>query len=129
MGDISIERCPVRNPAPSGYLIVDLETTSNARGQFRAIDGEKPYLIGTLYGDCATVTSSDMWVGSCTTPKVIVGHNIKFDLEHLRRHGLLSLLGCGPYAWDKVVLLDTQFITYLHSGHTRLFCSLADACV
>jgi len=127
----------VENPAPPGYLIVDLETTSNKDGNFRAIDGASPYLVGVLHDATARVLlNCDFNSIIDTKPKVIVGYNIKFDLEHIRRKGGIRVekaqIGDNEdlldYIKRKAVVLDTQFITYLASGQTMLFPTLEQSC-
>ena len=124
---------------PQGFLVVDLETTTNPEGRFRAIDGEKPYLVGVRgefapsigIRSCALDMTADIVSQVIVEPfKVLVGHNIKFDLEHIRRSDCIavSLDSLYDYIQKKAVVLDTQFLTYLHSGHQKQFVSLEDAC-
>jgi DNA polymerase I-like protein with 3'-5' exonuclease and polymerase domains len=116
---------------PEGFLVVDLECTTQP-GRIKAVDGNKVYLIGKQDNDLLTV-----WNKTGDEPlylhpfKVLVGHNLKYDLEYIRRDKALSMGGGGDfyeYLQKKAIVLDTQFITYLHSGHTMKFASLDDAC-
>jgi DNA polymerase I-like protein with 3'-5' exonuclease and polymerase domains len=132
-------------PYPKDYLILDLETTTQPDGRVRCVDGNDIYMIG-LRGrmpmwegdDSVYVTKS-----SFTTVfpfKVLVGHNIKFDLEYLQRtkaHGIEVWLDANgrdvvplmDYLRKHAIVLDTQLITYLHSGHRLAYNSLEEACV
>ncbi len=126
---------------PDGFAVVDLECTTNAEGKLKSVDGNKIHLMGYEGPDrCggkmrAIVRSPDLlYVGPF---KALVGHNIKYDLDYLRSEASLVVEGhtdkfnmpIYDYIRKHAVVLDTQFITYLHSGHTVTFASLEEACV
>lgn len=124
---------------PPGYVVIDLETTTAEDGNIRAVDGREVYLAGMQERDTQYINDHLMVIDDL---KVLIGHNIKFDLEHIRRGGKATgivntsvkmgddgrVTAIVDHIHKKGVVLDTQFITYLHSGHTKIFCSLEDAC-
>ena len=117
---------------PEGFLVIDLETTTSKDGNLRAIDGREPYLIGT--SDEIYDYSASKQAVLVRPFKVLVGHNIKFDLEHIARSNCVKVdkdgthLELMSYIRSNASVLDTQFITYLHSGHTVKFGSLEECC-
>ena len=60
-----------------------------------------------------------------TSPTLVVGHNIKFDILYL-----VSRFPSWRNAWDSnlITLWDTQQAEYLLSGQTNMFPSLDQAC-
>jgi DNA polymerase I-like protein with 3'-5' exonuclease and polymerase domains len=127
---------------PDGYAVIDLETTSSKDRELRAVDGREIFLSGLQEADRQYIQEKQLTI--MEPFRVIAGHNIKFDLEHLLRakKGHEGAWRNKNYdetrgdatndLWglikEKAVVLDTQFITYLHSGHTELFPTLERAC-
>lgn len=131
---------------PPGFVVIDLETTTSEDGALRAVDGRAIYLAGMHEGSTLYIHDHIMITENL---KVLAGHNIKFDLEHIRRAdsakrasgatGVMSYTKNGDevdavstplleWVHRKGVVLDTQFITYLHSGHHMIFPSLEKSC-
>lgn len=127
---------------PEGYLVLDLETTTNAEGRLKPHDGNKIYAVGIVgcgsYINDNVVYATENDFTSITPPRVVIGHNIKYDLAYLEAFpktvGVFRKSPSDPVPeydtlWGyihnrKCVVLDTQFITYLHSGHRMAFASL-----
>lgn len=127
-----------------GTLILDIETTTDKTGGFRGVDGRRPYLIGVANSrtDAAVILRSFAGPPPALVSEfsILVGHNVKFDLEHLRRFKT-DVLAVAPhdsdeevpiYEWifkrRKAVVWDTQFVTYLWSGHSETFPTLERSC-
>lgn len=132
---------PTNTAPPPGFIVVDLETTTNREGKIKASDGNEIVALaarGCVYPVTAAphtyMAMGDKLRILVNEFKVMVGHNIKFDLEYLRTYPQTIIVNdVTVSAWDhissgKATILDTQFITYLHSGHAMLFPSLEESC-
>jgi hypothetical protein len=133
---------------PPGYLVIDLECTTNKEKKLKAHDGNRVWMAGMM-GEVHTqgATTIDIetrdrepGVNKPLRPdkfKVLVGHNLKYDLEYLVREPDVIRVWLGnavgvsplsedfwPYLRKHACVLDTQFVTYLHSGHTMTYASL-----
>jgi DNA polymerase I-like protein with 3'-5' exonuclease and polymerase domains len=133
----------IEDKLPEGFFVMDLECTTQP-DKIKAVDGNSVYMIGIEGKHQDGTYSADVWGGpvddiySMPPFKALVGHNLKYDLEYVRRSNIFYVYEAKGGKWAKTpmydyirrqaIVLDTQFITYLHSGHTKTFCSLEEAC-
>lgn len=112
------------------YLVIDVETTTGKDGKVRAVDGRKIVLVGECRSRGMYITKQHCNIGS--NIQLVVGHNLKFDLEHLRRDPYRITISSTPiYDYIKgkhATVWDTQLVTYLASGHRLMFPSLEESC-
>jgi len=125
-------------------LIIDAETTAFKRLSTNQYD-PSPFLPhnklvrygGLRLRDSAAPTIWSMTDGVELSPfKMLVGHNIKFDLLWSRRAKTTVRdldTSSKQYLWDYIAqhatVWDTQLAEYLCSGQTMLFPSLEECCV
>lgn len=129
---------------PSKSCVIDLETTVTPDTHSpKATDGAKPVLIAVIeegYAVPCLYGPDGMCALIADRPKMYIGHNIKFDLAHLDRSDfrLSSVSKSKPAEMEcykitddlrdkKAVVWDTQFATYLASGHSLKFPSLEES--
>ena len=99
------------------YTVLDIEcTTSNKGNPFDQTN--KMVMIGVLQNEKVTIIKEefeDLWVEG----KLLVGHNIKFDIHWIRR--------CGVSIKD-IKVWDTQLAEFILTGQDMRFPSL-DGCL
>lgn len=130
----------------TSFVYLDIESTVSPEGEASPwIKGNKPYLIGAaLNGGTPTVMGNLFTLaGEVESPiilspfKVLVGHNIKFDLAHLLQYPKMVQVRIPTssgsvtvpllqYIRDHAVIWDTSFAEYLISGQSCKFPSLAN---
>lgn len=111
---------------PVLHVVVDVETTMN--GPDRSPDPFHPSNKALIGGyqtpnkdSCPFIFDIPEFVNALNSlePFVMVGHNVKFDLHYLRKHGLNI---------DKILgVLDTQVMTYNLSDNELKFPTLNEA--
>lgn len=130
--------------ADKNVLVFDLETSVDpATHSPKYGDGGRPYMMALLSGFAADrIFVYDKLTDPMSLPaapgdfKIVVGHNLKFDLEHAAN---VKLFNCGAigsvepldfltYIRKNCVVWDTQFLTYLKSGHNLKFPTLEESC-
>ena len=114
------------------YCVIDTETTLNCHspglflGHPMALENYAPYFgvleKGTLYTYTSAGIGKDFYAGIWDKlPALKIGHNIKFDLLYLMRHGCKL---------DKRTLVwDTQLAEYILSGQVHRWSTLDDLSV
>jgi DNA polymerase I-like protein with 3'-5' exonuclease and polymerase domains len=128
-------------PLSRGVLVLDVETALGKDGSPRAIEGASIFMLGVADGNSDT-PYSHTWRGLIGETfylapfKLVIGHNIKFDFDHIRRSkSTIEVKGVSgwptfwEYLWKSASVWDTQFLTYLHSGHKLKFPTLDESCV
>lgn len=125
---------------PITYLYLDLETSVSGDGDpFPWITGNAPHLAGVAYDNQPVyVHLFDGVSPALVLPpfKVLVGHNIKFDLAHIAK-APSSIVVDGPdgtriplmdYIRDHAVVWDTALADYMIHAMQHKFPSLEDSC-
>jgi DNA polymerase I-like protein with 3'-5' exonuclease and polymerase domains len=127
----------VHNAEACEVVVLDLETTI-VDGSPRATDGAEIVMGGILCAENTAATGDVHILGGADgidaivapydfpAARVLVGHNIKFDLGHLfARYGVVPVM---KWLEQFVAVIDTGINEYLISGQTNKMPSLGDTC-
>lgn len=116
-------------------LALDLETTVSPTGDPNPwLTENKPYIGSTVNDDGAGQTYT---FGFPPAPfvlqefKVLVGHNLKFDLAYAGRFPHLFSVGSAPlmeYIREHAIVWDTMLADYLVHGQEYKYPSLEESC-